>query len=81
MVDPRWRNPYSEQFNFGVEKQLWFGSILSVNYVGSASHRLDIGGYYNTGTPCGTPCGYASFNARVAAGVGGQPYSYAVPQK
>ena len=81
MVDPRWRNPYSEQFNFGVEKQLWSGSILSVNYVGSASHRLDIGGYFNTGTPCGTPCGYASFNARVAAGVGGQPYSYAVPQK
>ncbi len=81
MVDPHWRNPYSEQFNFGIEKQLWFGSILSVNYVGSASHRLDIGGYYNTGTPCGTPCGYASFNARVAAGVGGQPYPYAVPQK
>ncbi len=81
MVDPLWRNPYSEQFNFGVEKQLWSSTILSVDYVGSASHRLDIGGYYNTGTPCGTPCGYASFNARVAAGVGGQPYPYAVPQK
>ena len=23
MVDPLWRNPYSEQFNFGIEKQLW----------------------------------------------------------
>jgi hypothetical protein len=81
MVDPLWRNPYSEQYNLGIEKQLWFGSILSVNYVGSASHRLDIGGYYNTGTPCGSPCAYASFNARVTAGVGGQPYPYAVPQK
>ncbi len=81
MVDPLWRNPYSEQYNLGIEKQLVFGSILSVNYVGSASHRLDIGGYYNTGTPCGSPCAYASFNARVAAGVGGQPYPYAVPQK
>lgn len=81
MVDPRWRNPYSEQFNFGIEKQLWTNSILSLNYVGSESHRLDIGGYYNTGTPCGSPCAYPSFNARVAAGVGGQPYPYAVPQK
>jgi len=81
MVDPLWRNPYSEQYNFGLEKQLWFGSILSANYVGSASHRLDIGGYYNTGTPCGSPCAYTSFNARVAAGVGGQPFPYAVPQK
>jgi len=81
MVDPLWRNPYSEQFNFGIEKQIWFSSILSVDYVGSATHRLDIGGYYNTGTPCGTPCGYASFNARVAANVGGQPFPYAVPQK
>ncbi|MGB7265795.1 MAG: carboxypeptidase-like regulatory domain-containing protein [Terracidiphilus sp.] len=81
MVDPLWRNPYSEQFNVGVEKQLWANTILSLDYVGSATHRLDIGGYYNTGTPCGTPCGYASFNARVSAGVGGQPYPYAVPQK
>jgi Carboxypeptidase regulatory-like domain len=81
MVDPLWRNPYSEQYNLGVEKQLLQNSVLSLNYVGSASHRLDIGGYYNTGTPCGTPCGYASFNARVSAGVGGQPYPYAVPQK
>jgi hypothetical protein len=81
MVDPLWRNPYSEQFNFGIEKQLWLQSVLSLNYVGSASHRLDIGGYYNTGTPCGSPCKYPSFNARVAAGVGGQPFPYAVPQK
>ncbi len=81
MVDPRWKNPYSEQYNLGIEQQIFFNSILSLNYVGSASHRLDVGGYYNTGTPCGTPCGYASFNARVAAGVGGQPFPYAVPQK
>ena len=29
------------------------GRILVLNYVGSASHRMDVGGYYNTGTPCG----------------------------
>ncbi len=81
MVDPLWKNPYSEQYNLGIEQQVLANTILSLNYVGSASHRLDIGGYYNTGTPCGNPCGYASFNARMAAGVSGQPFPYAVPQK
>ena len=81
MVSPYWRNPYSEQFNFGIEKQLWLGSILSVNYVGSATHRMDVGGYYNTGTPCGSPCAYKSFSARQAANATGQPFPYAPPEK
>jgi hypothetical protein len=81
MVDPHWKNPYSEQYNLSVEKQLWANTILSLNYVGSATHRMDIGGYYNTGSICGAGCSYASFAARVAAGVGGQPFPYAVPQK
>ena len=81
MVSPYWKNPYSEQFNFGVEKQLWLNSILSVNYVGSATHRMDVGGYYNTGTICGEGCTYKSFSARQAAGVSGQPYPAAPPEK
>lgn len=81
MVSPYWKNPYSEQFNFGLEKALWFRSILAVNYVGSATHRMDVGGYYNTGTPCGAGCTYASFATRVTAGVGGQPFPYTVPEK
>jgi len=81
MVSPYWKNPYSEQFNFGIEKQLWLNSILSVNYVGSATHRMDVGGYYNTGTPCGAGCTYKSFSARLAAGVSGQPYPAAPPEK
>ena len=28
MVDPRWRNPYSEQFNLGIEKQILPNTIL-----------------------------------------------------
>ena len=51
MVDPRWKNPYSEQYNLGIEQQFGDRTILSLNYVGSASHRMDVGGYYNTGTP------------------------------
>jgi hypothetical protein len=81
MVDPRWKNPYSEQYNFGVEQQLTRRMILELNYVGSASHRMDVGGYYNTGTPCGYPCPYASFSKRQTANATGQPFPYTVPEK
>jgi hypothetical protein len=77
MVDPRWKNPYSEQYNLGIEQQFGGRTILSLNYVGSASHRMDVGGYYNTGTPAVA----ASFAARQAAGTTGQPFPYTVPQK
>lgn len=77
MVDPLWKNPYSEQYNLGIEQQFGDRTILSLNYVGSASHRMDVGGYYNTGTPAVA----ASFAARQAAGTTGQPYPYTVPQK
>jgi hypothetical protein len=75
MVDPLWKNPYSEQYNLGIEQQLDNRTILSLNYVGSASHRMDVGGYYNTGTPAVA----ASFAARGTNT--GQPYPYTVPQK
>lgn len=77
MVDPLWKNPYSEQYNFGIEQQLVHNTILVLNYVGSASHRMDVGGYYNTGTPC-TTC--ISFATR-PAGTTGQPFPYTVPEK
>ncbi len=47
------------------------------NYVGSASHRVDVGGYYNTGTPAAG----SSFATRQTAGTTGQPYPYAPPEK
>ena len=81
MVDPLWKNPYAEQYNFGIEQQIARRTILVLNYVGSASHRMDVGGYYNTGTPCGSPCPYASFAARQTANATGQPYPYTVPEK
>jgi hypothetical protein len=46
--DPHHKNPYSEQWNFGVQQQLGNGLALTVDYVGSASHRTNIGGQYNT---------------------------------
>lgn len=46
--DPHIKNPYSEQWNFGVQRVLNQSTSVTVDYVGSVSKRLDIGGYYNT---------------------------------
>jgi hypothetical protein len=55
--DPYLKNPYSMQWNFGVEHQFNTSTVLTVNYVGSGTRRADIGGSYNTAlTPGpGTP--------------------------
>ncbi|MEO7142560.1 MAG: TonB-dependent receptor, partial [Bryobacteraceae bacterium] len=46
-MDPYAKNPYSMQWNFGVAKQFNSSTTVSVDYVGSGSRRLDLGGYYN----------------------------------
>jgi hypothetical protein len=46
--DPHIKNPYSEQYNLGVARQFSQSTTVTVNYVGSSGHRLDVGGYYNT---------------------------------
>jgi hypothetical protein len=46
--DPHIRNPYSMQWNFGVQRELDSSTTVDVNYVGSGSRRLNVGGYYNT---------------------------------
>ena len=69
--DPKAKDPYSEQWNFGIQRQLGGNTVMTANYVGSQSHRLTVGGLYNVAlTPGpGTP-------AQVAAR---QPYPYIVP--
>lgn len=42
-VDPNIKNPYSDQWNFGVQEALNTNTTLTVNYVGSHGHRLDVG--------------------------------------
>ncbi|MBS1821734.1 MAG: TonB-dependent receptor [Acidobacteria bacterium] len=76
MVDPNWKNPYSHQYNAGIEQQFGDRTVLSLNYVGSQSRRMDIGGYYNTGTPCATCASFAARGTNT-----GQPFPYTVPQK
>jgi hypothetical protein len=40
-LDPHLRNPYSERWSFGFERQLPQDILLDVSYVGSESHGLD----------------------------------------
>lgn len=47
-MDPFFENPYSQQWNFGLQHQLDEATVITANYVGSASSRLNVGGYYNT---------------------------------
>jgi hypothetical protein len=66
--DPHIKNPYSEQWNFGVQRQLGGALALRVDYVGSGSHRTNVGGQYNTAL---TP-GPGDPQSRA-------PYPYSVP--
>jgi hypothetical protein len=68
--DPHIKNPYSEQWNFGVQRQINSSTALTVNYVGSGSHRTNVGGYYNTGLRPGVSIG--DLQSR-------QPYPYIIP--
>jgi len=46
--DPHIKNAYSEQYNVGVARQMGDATTVTLNYVGSSGHRLDVGGFYNT---------------------------------
>jgi len=49
-VDPNLKNPYSDQWNFGVQQALNENTTVTVNYVGSNGHRLDVGTTGNQAT-------------------------------
>jgi hypothetical protein len=40
VIDPNLRNPYTERWSFGFERQLPQSTVLDVSYVGSESHKL-----------------------------------------
>ncbi len=39
-LQPHLRSQYTEQYNFGIERELFKNTVLSVGYVGSQGHRL-----------------------------------------
>ena len=47
-MDPYAKNPYSLQWNFGIQHQFSDSQVMTINYVGSGSRRMNVGGYYNT---------------------------------
>jgi len=49
-VDPKIKNAYSMQWNFGAQRQLNSATVVSATYVGSANRRLNVGGFYNVAT-------------------------------
>jgi hypothetical protein len=66
--DPNIKNAYSEQWNFGVQRQLSGSLALRMDYVGSSTHRANVGGLYNTAL---TP-GPGDIQPRA-------PYPYSIP--
>jgi hypothetical protein len=69
--DPLVKNPWSNQWTFGVQHQLGTSTVITANYVGSHSTRLMIGEYANTAVTPG-PGTAAEVAAR-------QPYPYISP--
>jgi outer membrane receptor protein involved in Fe transport len=52
-MNPNQKNPYSDQWTLGFEKQVDANTTMTANYVGSTGRRLDVGGYYNVATTPG----------------------------
>lgn len=51
MVDPNFKTPYMDQWNFGIQQELSNAAVLDVNYVGSVGRHLDWGPVQNVATP------------------------------
>ncbi len=59
-MDPFVQMPYSDNWNLGVEHQLTPDTVLELNYVGSHSSRLNLGGVKNTSVTPGPAATAAS---------------------
>ncbi|HUY15536.1 MAG TPA: TonB-dependent receptor [Terriglobia bacterium] len=70
-MNPLQKNPYSDQWNNGIDWQIGRNTVLTANYVGAHSSRLDLGGFYNVALTPG-PGDAATVRSR-------QPYPYIPP--
>jgi hypothetical protein len=51
MVDPKFRSPYMDQWNAGIQRELPGNAVLDANYVGSVGRHLDWGPEENLPSP------------------------------
>lgn len=79
-MNPLQKNPYSDQWTAGLEKQLGTNTTITANYVGSDSRRLDIGGNWNVAmTPGPGPIDTHQANGATWTPDPRQPYPYIPP--
>ena len=62
-IDPNFRNPYTERWSFGFQRQFMQSMVLDVAYVGSESHRLTTKSELNPRLPNSTARVYANFGS------------------
>jgi hypothetical protein len=46
-ANPNFQNDFSNQWSFGVQRQIGANTVVSANYVGNLTHNMDQGGYNN----------------------------------
>lgn len=46
--DPNLKDPWTDNWNIGIQRQLGGNTVLSVNYVGSNGRRIPVGGTYGS---------------------------------
>jgi len=46
-IDPKFKDSYSMQWNFGIQEQLTPETLITANYVGSGNRRTSTGSFYN----------------------------------
>ena len=62
-IDPNFRNPYTERWSFGVQRQLPQSTVLDVSYIGTESHRLTTKSELNPRLPNSTARVFADFGS------------------
>jgi len=66
MLDGNLRNPYTERWSFGFQRQLPGSTLFDVSYVGSESHRLTTRADWNPRLPTGTLRLYPDYGPVIA---------------
>jgi hypothetical protein len=67
--DPHIKNAYAYQFNFGIQHEINPTTTITGSYVGSLTHRANVGGEYNTAltpSPVGNPQSRALYPYMIA---------------